>query len=245
MAIDDMLNFMALIQAMMLVNFSFVYLSEQSYFLRFQSEFYEWFKKLNVLKIVREWSLRRYRIVRKDSPSYLLERKQLLSSLYNEFKATMNWERASDHFIPLGLSSGLYCLAYMIFVPLWKNSDDFDYGVGLFESFVVMIYILDVIFFYWSYRKLCQTRVAYIMMTILFMLIGSAVVLILYCYGLTITCPINFKQMVYISLLIPFAPIITYIVMLLFACCYRLRIICQMTVNTWALQYLKRKKYSA
>lgn len=220
-----------------------MYVSETSKFIQFQTEFYEWFRSVGVFTRVRKWSLKRYRPVRRNSPGYLLERKLLLADLYTKYKATMNWEKTSDHFLPIGFCSALYCLLFMIVVPIWNSSSDKTPCVNMFIYGVMGFLLVIAILLYCSYRGSIQNRTMYIVLpSIFFMLIGFIIWLLLSMY-IFINDFLSIDTVIYISLAIPIMPILAYLAQLLFSCIYRLRILYKMFINTWALEYLKWRRH--
>lgn len=243
MKIDDLLNFMPYVQAMMLVNAGFMYVSETSRFIQFQTGFYEWFRGFNIFKRIRMWTLKKYRPVRRDSPVYLLERKLLLADLYTSYKATMNWEKTSDHFIPIGFCSALYCLLFMILVPIGKSSEEAAVCENIFIYFVAVFLLVEAIFLYCSYRGSIQNRTVYIVLPGLFISVGVLCIWWLIANGIYVSRFLSFELALYLSLAIPIMPILAYLVQILFSCFYRLWMLYKMTVNIWALEYLKWRRH--
>lgn len=226
----------------MLVNAGFMYVSEQSKFIQFQTGFYEWFRGFDSFKRIRKRALKKYRPVRNDSPGYLLERKLILSSLYTKYKATMNWEKTSDHFIPIGFCSAFYCLLFMILVPIWKSSSDQAICEDIFTYGVLDFLIVEAIFLYSSYRGSIQDRTVYIVLPSLFLVIGGLGIWWFIEREIYVCELLSLENAIYLSLAIPVMPILAYLVQILFSCLYRLRMLYMMTVNTWALEYLKWRR---
>ena len=238
MLVMFLMDFMPYVQAMMLVNCGFIFFSERSHFLQLQEEYYNWLRDGKWFDKVLKWSLNKYQRIRKNSPVPLKEKKALLIGLRTQLKAVMNWEHASDHFVSIGFSSAVYCLLYMIFIPIWKKSNYVN-GENLFVSSIFAFFIIDAVALYLSFRGALPTRVANLLVTSISLLIAAVVVIVLVLSGNTCDSFLSIDVWIYLSLLLPVFPIIVYIFHILFACGYRIVILCRIIKHTFEIKYLK------
>lgn len=218
------MEFSAFVQIAVAFNFGllFLYQNNRSIFKSIQTAFCDAFRKNKFLL-----SLLRYpmyvadKVKVRNSGKLLCQWKGRLMQGKDIYSTAPNKVRMCDHLAALGIVSGFFSMAWLLYVP-WVQKY-ISCAEDIYITLTVATIITDICMVFYTIKH--KTRAKTFIYSVIVMTIWYIIALILYNRGLTANCLLEFDTFFLFSMAVPFAPICFFILDLLCFAIYRLIIL--------------------
>lgn len=153
----------------------------------------------------------------KDSKEFLRKWKGRLMQCISLYNAAPNKERICDHLAALGIVSGFYSIAWLLYVPCMQK-------IPHANDFYITLTVATIIADIWMvcYINKHKTRQKTFIYSVVVLVLSYGAALFLYKMKLTMDCPVEFDTFFLFSLAVPFAPVCFFILNLLYFIMHRL-----------------------